>query len=320
MSFAPNFLVIILALSFLSSWSGVRQETHCTGLDEGVELVQSYWLDDARFIEGLFYDIPSDRFFESFGLPGESGIRSYTLDDYEQEVTDIQFLYANPPEEFAEGIAVVGNTLYQLTYRSGIIHVFEDYLSDELIESATMAIPRDQNWEIPEGWGLTSDGTFLYMTDGSARIFRINPENLQPFDQEEHDRLYDAEEWPEEAQFDHIYTVLDPETGERLNNLNEMEMVGSEIYVNILDFSVQTFLVARIEVAEESMTVVRIYDFCLLHELVCDALDQANIDHSCSSVREMNGIAYYNPENAFVLTGKEWPAVYMVTLDDNTAI
>jgi glutamine cyclotransferase len=113
---------------------------------------------------------------------------------------------------------------------------------------------------------------------------------------------------------------MDPETGESLTNLNELEMVGGELYINILDFNVETFLIVRVQIDGESMSVVRTYDFCLLYELVCDELAEANIDQSCSTVREMNGIAYYSPESAFVLTGKEWPSVFMVTLDDNTAI
>ena len=190
MSSTPKFMILIFIFSIVSLGYGVRQASQCAGLDEDVTILQSYWLEDARFIEGLFYDTPSNRYFESYGLPGESGIRSYILDDEEQEVSDIQTLYNNPTAEFAEGIAVIGTTLYQLTYRTGNIHVFDDYTQDQLIETANMAMPRDADCLVPEGWGLTSDDTYLYMTDGTARVFRINPVDLQPFDQAEFDTAY----------------------------------------------------------------------------------------------------------------------------------
>mmetsp|Transcript_8033 Transcript_8033/g.9162 ORF Transcript_8033/g.9162 Transcript_8033/m.9162 type:complete len:126 (+) Transcript_8033:241-618(+) len=120
------------------------------------------------------------------------------------------------------------------------------------------------------------------MSDGSHRIFRIDPANLIEFDQDEFETAYDIDQCTDESHFDAIYSIFDPETGERLENLDELEMVNSNLYVNLYDESMQTFSIVKIDTGiseenpeSETMTILRTYDFCLLHELLCEELSRS---------------------------------------------
>ena len=160
----------------------------------------------------------------------------------------------------------MGNRFYQLTYRNGVINIFTEVQDEEEGTShfeleRMAAIPRDRQCEVPEGWGMTTDGTHLYMSDGSNRIFRINPDDLLDFSQEEFETEYTETGCPENSHFDHIYFVSNPETGAPLENLNELELVGNFLYANIWDPQGGTAHIARLRMEGESIITTRIYDF-----------------------------------------------------------
>ncbi len=72
-----------------------------------------------------------------------------------------------PRSEFGEGIAIVGDELFQLTWQSNTAHVYR------LADGALTKI-RDHRYS-GEGWGLTTDGEKLYFSDGSADLHGIDP-------------------------------------------------------------------------------------------------------------------------------------------------
>ena len=71
----------------------------------------------------------------------------------------------SPRSEFGEGIALVGGELFQLTWQSNTAHVYDPEKRTGL---------RDHRYA-GEGWGLTTDGEKLYMTDGTANLYTIDP-------------------------------------------------------------------------------------------------------------------------------------------------
>jgi glutamine cyclotransferase len=119
---------------------------------------------------------------------------------------------ALPTTEFGEGIAVVRDRLYQLTWKGGRGHVYD---------AATLA-PIDSFTYTGEGWGLATDGRVLYMSDGTSRIRVVDPtgfHELRRFQVRERDSTV----WM----------------------LNELEWVRGELWANVY----QTDLIARIDPA-----------------------------------------------------------------------
>lgn len=87
---------------------------------------------------------------------------------------------------------------YQLTFQDGILNELtlgEDEEGNAILElQHRYAIPRDDDCVVPDGWGLTDDETYLYMSDGTDRIYRIDPATLIEFDADEFNIIYGPEE------------------------------------------------------------------------------------------------------------------------------
>lgn len=157
------------------------------------EVVNTYPHDRRAFTQGLVY---RDGFlYESTGLRGRSSLRRVELES--GRVLERRTLL---PPYFAEGIAVLDERIYQLTWTSGVGFVYE---------RESMKLVREFRHGI-EGWGMTEDGVSLIVSDGSATLYFWDPDTLL-----ETRRL----------------TVRD--RGVRVENLNELEYIDGEIYANI---------------------------------------------------------------------------------------
>ena len=165
-------------------------------------VVHVYPHDAEAFTQGLVY---LDGFlFEGTGLNGRSTIRRVRLEN--GEVLQIQSIDS---QYFGEGIAVKGETIYELTWQSEIGFLYD---------RTTFKRKGTFNYR-GEGWGLTHDGQRLIMSDGSA-FLRF----LDPVTQKELSRIQ----------------VKDG--GTPVGNLNELEYVKGEILANVW----QTERIARI--------------------------------------------------------------------------
>jgi glutamine cyclotransferase len=168
---------------------------------------------------------------------------------------------------FGEGISILNGKVYQLTYQSKTGFVY-DLESKKLLRKFT--IPTR------EGWGMTTDGESLLMTDGTSSIHFLNPETLEK-----------------------IGTLKVFENGRPVNYLNEIEYVDGYIYANIYT----TDWVVKIE--ENSGKVVAKLDLTDL---------KLEEDKLGSQALETNGIAY-NPETKkFYVTGKMWKNIYVLSV------
>jgi glutaminyl-peptide cyclotransferase len=125
------------------------------------EVVESYPHDPEAFTQGLQY-VEGD-LYEGTGLNGASSLRRVALEtgEVEQQV-DL------PEQYFGEGIVVIEDRIYQLTWQSNVAFLY-DRESFELLDE----------FDYPtEGWGLTYDGQDLLMSDGSSTIYRRDPETF----------------------------------------------------------------------------------------------------------------------------------------------
>jgi glutaminyl-peptide cyclotransferase len=149
--------------------------------------------DPAAYTQGLVWD--RGTLYESAGLYGRSSLRQ--VDPRTGEVlrhADV------PPRFFAEGLALVGNRLVQLTWKEGVAFVYD-----------ALSFGRVGEFHYDgEGWGLCDDGRRLVMSDGSDRLsFR----DRGTF-----------------ALLGGVDVRLD---GRPAQQLNELECVGGAVYANV---------------------------------------------------------------------------------------
>lgn len=126
------------------------------------EVIREYPHNKELFTEGFFfYD---DKIFESSGLYKKSKLVSYKLGsaDYLQHITQDDKI-------FSEGAALLGDKIYQLTYRERKVFVY-DSKNLQLLE--TLQLPA----EMREGWGMSSNGKELIAGDGSQQLFFFGPD------------------------------------------------------------------------------------------------------------------------------------------------
>ncbi|HEY5700783.1 MAG TPA: glutaminyl-peptide cyclotransferase [Gammaproteobacteria bacterium] len=222
----------------------------------GIEVIASYPHDPGAFTQGLVYH--GGYLYESTGRYGASTVRKVDLQS--GRVLQIHHL---PADRFGEGLAVVGERLIQLTWRSRIGYVYD----------LRTLKPSGEFYFQSEGWGLTYDGEHLLMSDGSATLYRLDPET-----------------------FGLIGKLVVTELGQPVSRLNELEFVDGFIYANVW----QTTRIAKIHPQNG-----RVVGWIELAALVPPASAGAGV---------LNGIAYSADTNAFMVTGKLWPRLFVINM------
>lgn len=157
------------------------------------EIVNTYPHDPTAFTQGLVFH--EGGLYEGTGRWGESELREVVL-----ETGAVLRSHALEPEYFGEGIALLNDRIYQLTWQEQTGFVYDRATFAPL---QTFTYPH-------EGWGITHDGQRLIVSDGTADIRFWDPATLQ-----ETGRI----------------TVRDHEGP--VNRLNELEYVDGEIWANI---------------------------------------------------------------------------------------
>lgn len=170
-----------------------------------VEQVRSYPHDSTAFTQGLLWR--NGRLYESTGRYEQSTLRLVEL-----ETGRVIRRVALGRQYFAEGLAAVGDSLYQLTWKEGVAFVWDP---ETLTEIGKLQYSG-------EGWGLTSDGRRLIVSDGSSYLTFVDPRTFQ------------------------VDTTLRVMDGARpVDQLNELEWVRGEIWANVW----HTTRIARIDPA-----------------------------------------------------------------------
>lgn len=158
-----------------------------------VRVVRRYPHDPDAFTQGLLWH--DGYLYESTGLRGRSTLRKVDLETGRVlQRRDVDRTH------FAEGLALVGDQLFQLTWRNGIAHVWG---LDGFEHRRTFQYDG-------EGWGLCYDGTHLVMSDGTARLTFRDPSTFRP-----------------------VRQVTVRRNGRAVADLNELECAGGAVWANV---------------------------------------------------------------------------------------
>ncbi len=228
----------------------------------GYQIVHVYPHDRTAFTQGL--EFRAGFLYEGTGLNGHSKLRKVKLE------TGQVIQEANlPGEYFGEGITVINQQIVQLTWRTQTGFVYDQN-----------SFRRLRSFTYPgEGWGLTNDGSSIYMSDGSAEIRCWDSSSLQ---EKRRIKVHDG--------------------AKIIDRLNELEFVRGEIYANVW----QTDRVVRVSPADG-----RVLGWIDLSGLL-SAVDQRE------QVDVLNGIAYDVLGDRLFVTGKLWPKLFEIKLIPKT--
>lgn len=163
-------------------------------------VVKSFPHDITAYTEGLL--VHNGQLFESTGSPEEMdqtrsliGITDLTTGKIDTKIE------LDRDQYFGEGITILHDKLYQLTYKNQVCFVYD--------ARSFKPIGRF-NYPNKEGWSLTTNGTDLIMSDGTDKLTIINP-----------------------ADFKAIRQLAVTENGNQRDSLNELEYINGFIYANI---------------------------------------------------------------------------------------
>lgn len=224
------------------------------------EIVNEYPHDITSYTQGL--EFFNGELYESTGQRGESKLRKvdYKTGNVIKNV-DLERRY------FGEGLSILNNKIYQLTWEGGKGFIYD-------IESFEKQKEFSYN-QSKEGWGICNDGKVLYKSDGTEKIWTLDPETL------------------EEREYIQSYTNKGKIVG-----INELEWVNGKIYAN----RYQLDGVAIIN--PENGAIEGVIDFRSLKKKVTQ--------HQGLDV--LNGLAWNSKTNTLFVTGKRWDKLFEVKI------
>lgn len=228
------------------------------------KVVNTYPHDKSAYTQGL--EFHNGFLYEGTGKKGQSNIRKVELTTgkvLQQKDLDAQY--------FGEGITILNDKIYQLTWQSGKGFVY-DLESFEQLKEFPYTKSR-------EGWGLTNNGTQLIKTDGTERIWFINPETLV------------------ETSYIEAYTNT-----QKVEKLNELEYINGKIYAN--RWQLNSILI----IDPTSGKVEGAADLKELRKLI---IKEQSLD---SDDDVLNGIAFDSATGRIFVTGKHWAKLYEIEL------
>ncbi len=196
-------ILLILALSLASLQCNGNTNTNTPAKEPAAEnavvqrfsyqIVNIFPHDSNAFTQGLVF--LDGKLIESTGQEGRSTLRSVELQTGKVlKRVDVPLPY------FAEGVALLNNKLYQLTWIHNLGFIYD---------AQTLEKVGEFNYS-GEGWGLATDGRSLLLSDGSNRIRFLDPDSFR---------------------VTKTIAVVDGQTP--INKLNELEYVNGEIYANV---------------------------------------------------------------------------------------
>ena len=224
------------------------------------EILNEFPHDKNAFTQGL--EFKGDTLYESTGIQGKSTLRKVNFKTGElYQKIDLK------KNEFGEGLTLFDAKVIQLTWRNGLGYVYDQ---NNLEQTATFNYGASK-----EGWGLCNDGEKIYKSDGTEKIWMLDPTTL--------------------AEKDHIETVTNKSI---FNKANELEFVDGKIYANVWQ--------------KESMMIIDASTGAIVGVINFGGLKSKVEQHDRLDV--LNGVAYHKERGTFFVTGKNWSKLFEVRI------
>ncbi|MFC0080199.1 glutaminyl-peptide cyclotransferase [Flavobacterium procerum] len=225
------------------------------------KIVNTFAHDSTAFTEGLeFHD---GRLFESTGQEGNSYFREL---DYKtgKVIKQVDL----PKEDFGEGITFINDKIYQLTWQQKKGYVYD---------AKTFKLEKTFTYDKEiEGWGMTHDDKFIYHSDGTEKIWKMDPANQKLID------------------YINVYSGTS-----KIKALNELELINGKFYANVW----QKDAIAVID--PKSGAVEGILDLSGLRKFI-----------KAPKAEVLNGIAYNSQTKTIFVTGKYWEKMFEITVSE----
>lgn len=228
------------------------------------KVINTYPHDPEAYTQGLEYN--NGYLYESTGRKGKSTLRKVEL-----KTGDVLEKIDIAPAYFAEGMTILNDKIYQLTWQSkkGFIYDLKDFKQvDSFVYGQSI-----------EGWGLTNDGEKLIKTDGTEKVWFLNPETLK------------------ESGFVEAYS-----NKQKVKDLNELEYVNGKIYANVWQKNILLIMNPK------NGAIEGIAD---LNGLEKEIAKTQNLDKNDDV---LNGIAYDKVGDRLFVTGKHWGKLFEIKL------
>lgn len=224
----------------------------------GYKITREYPHDRSSYTQGLLFK--DGALYESTGQNGTSRVMKVDMETGKAiKAIDLD------NSLFGEGITFVGDSLYHLTYRAGQAFLYDSDLNKQ----------HTFNYD-GEGWGLTTYGDTILMTNGSENVYFRDKYN-----------------------FSVIKTLTINDHNGPVRELNELEIIDGFLYANIY----QEDEIVKIDLSNGAV-VGRIN--------LSDIFPERNSYGSAIDV--LNGIAYLPEKKKVYVTGKLWPKLYEIEL------
>ena len=208
-------IIILISLLLLSDSDLLFAKNSSTSTKSSIP-VYTYFIvnkiphDFNAYTQGLVFN--DGYLYESTGRRGQSSLRKVDPDN-----GAVITLHSLADEFFGEGITILDEKIYQLTWQS-----YTGFIYDK-----STFLVMEEFFYNTEGWGITHNGRELIVSDGTSTLYFLDPITMEVLKQ---------------------ITVTD--NNGPVQNLNELEYVNGEIFANVL-FSYQ---IARINPTNGEIT------------------------------------------------------------------
>ena len=221
-------------------------------------VIESYPHSTDSYTQGLLF--ADGVMWEGTGEYGHSRLQRI---DLETGRTDV--VATLPRSEFGEGIALLDGKIYQLTWENNKAYVYDAATGRQLRTFAYAG----------EGWGLTTDGERLYMSDGSEYLRILDPETFRV-----------------------QRSVSVTFRGAPVQLLNELEWIDGKIWANV-------YVTDQIVIIDPASGIV---------EGVIDLRGLLPDEEIAPDTDVLNGIAYDAASERIFVTGKRWSKLFEIEI------
>jgi glutamine cyclotransferase len=273
MIYLKNTIIIICGMLFFLSCKNEDAKTEKVSILSEIKnpiaqiqysVTNKYPHDISSFTEGLLFH--NNTLFESTGSPSNLPQTKSVFGPVDLKTGKINVkVELDKTIYFGEGLVFIKNKICQITYTNQIGFVYD---------AKTFKKINQFSFTNKEGWGLTTDGTYIIMSDGTFNLSYLNADD-----------------------YSLVKNLSVTDAGYGLDNLNELEYINGFIYANV--WTTQTI----VKINPSNGEVVGKIDISALF----DEAKKIN-----PSIAETNGIAYDSINNKILVTGKFWPKIYEI--------